>query len=87
MTCLTAIRLEFRKYRLDYCEDCETTEGYIVAHHIDGNPLNGDSENCRTVCRRCHYIYHLAKVSKRHKYVPKELEAKPYQALLRAVFG
>ena len=31
---------------------------YIVAHHIDGNKLNSETDNLVTMCRSCHMLLH-----------------------------
>lgn len=45
---------------LDACEDCgrKRTETRLYVHHRDGNPLNNEPENLRTLCGSCHRLSH-----------------------------
>lgn len=43
------------------CPDCGRGIGAVDnfdVHHIDENPLNGDSENLVALCKRCHHERH-----------------------------
>jgi len=39
------------------CVVCGTTEN-LIAHHVDGDRTNNDSENLRPMCRGCHRSVH-----------------------------
>ena len=39
------------------CEDCGGCHRMAV-HHVDGNPLNNDPQNLRTLCASCHMRTH-----------------------------
>jgi hypothetical protein len=41
----------------DSCELCGESKRLHI-HHIDGNPLNGDSSNLKTLCPKCHRQTH-----------------------------
>lgn len=47
----------YRKYRANSCQDCGS-ENYLMVHHIDHDRTNNNIENLKTVCAKCHKLYH-----------------------------
>ena len=40
------------------CEDSGRTTKAVLVHHIDGNPFNNKSNNCLSLCQKCHEKIH-----------------------------
>jgi 5-methylcytosine-specific restriction endonuclease McrA len=61
-----------KRYKKLHCEVCgdgaeydkdgfllrKTRRSQITIHHIDGNYLNNNPENLKTLCRKCHSDIH-----------------------------
>jgi len=45
-----------RMGRGEFCEVCGAPG--MLTHHIDGNPLNNQSDNLQTLCDACHILAH-----------------------------
>lgn len=45
-------------YRLDYCEQCGTTDTRFEVHHCDGDPHNNNHNNLLNLCSKCHQTHH-----------------------------
>lgn len=43
---------------LTVCEECESTIGPMIIHHVDGNPYNNDLPNLQVLCLNCHLNHH-----------------------------
>lgn len=50
----------YDKFKKSKCEDCVRKKDLQV-HHIDKNRKNNKLSNLKTVCRICHWKYHLGK--------------------------
>lgn len=50
----------YRKYKKSNCEDCSGKKDLQV-HHLDKDRTNNNQNNLRTLCRTCHWKYHLGK--------------------------
>ena len=40
------------------CETCGKCDSRLHVHHVDGDPLNNDSDNLKTLCPECHGRIH-----------------------------
>lgn len=54
---VSTIRQRAKKFKLNYCEQCYSTEN-LDMHHINGNPIDNRKENIKTLCAWHHRRLH-----------------------------
>ncbi len=51
-------RVKANRTILDFCENCGTNNARLHVHHMDMNPRNNTKSNLKTLCVKCHALYH-----------------------------
>jgi len=58
-TCIYCHRKPYLLFRKTFCEECGFIPKYtcqLDVHHIDGNRLNNNVNNLKTLCANCHRL-------------------------------
>ena len=71
---LAALRVRAKKFRKARCEECGGREKLSI-HHLDQNPQNNAPGNLKTLCNRCHQLWHWRIGNRRNS--PKRRIAPP----------